>query len=116
MEAILASCLGFFVIRNNLSRLFSEENHVIFFHFLFKRNKSKVTNEGKSDDTTVLASSVLDDYVEDTTPNPVGELLEVTQRFSLRPPEFEFVDEEGYEIKSIVLFSRNFEEKYFHHC
>jgi dsRNA-specific ribonuclease len=48
-----------------------------------------------SDATKSRPTSISEDIVEDTTPNPVGELLEVTQRFSLRPPEFEFVDEEG---------------------
>ena len=64
------------------------------------RIKSKDTNEVKvNDDTSQVFKSngtiKTDDFIEDTTPNPVGELLEVTQRFSLRPPEFEFVDEEG---------------------
>ena len=53
-----------------------------------------------NDDNSQLATSngttAIDDHIEDTTPNPVGELLEVTQRFLLRPPEFEFVEEEGY--------------------
>jgi hypothetical protein len=53
-------------------------------------------NDDNSQVSTSNGTTANDDRIEDTTSNPVGELLEVTQRFSSRPPEFEFVEEEGY--------------------
>lgn len=48
-----------------------------------------------SDPSTVKVEAAGNSEAVDTGSNPVGELIEIAQRCSLRPPDFEYGDEEG---------------------
>lgn len=60
-------------------------------------DESKLESKSDQNDTLV-------DSIEDKTQNPVGELLEVTTKLSIRPPIFEYGDEEGYECYILKVF------------
>ena len=60
-------------------------------------DESKLESKSDQNDTAV-------DSIEDKTQNPVGELLEVTAKLAIRPPIFEYGDEEGYKCKLLKVF------------
>ena len=55
--------------------------------------EEKLAEQYESDTSANGAESGLDSDL--TKINPIGSLLELTQKFSLRPPAFEFGEEEG---------------------
>jgi hypothetical protein len=53
----------------------------------------KLTNEGSSTNETLTNDDDLS--LQSDSANPVGELIELTQKYAMRPPTFTFGEEEG---------------------
>ncbi len=88
--------------------IFCKINYKFYFYIkfeLYKKNRSSLRQSCIEDIKTGLNNSTASNNIDSATSyvesldadnyNPVGELIELTQKFSLRPPEFIFGDEVG---------------------